>query len=189
MNRIESEVDGYITTYNNKKFYFDYPHVDMIDLNDIAHSLSMMCRYNGHVYKHYSIAQHCVLASRLVPKRLALAALMHDAAEAYMGDMVSPLKKRIPKFKEIESRIEKIIEQKFNFYVSEEDKKLIKKVDDILYVTEIRDLKGFKSESKSDIIPMNKKIHPWKQNQAYWSFINRYRKIESEQSKVCSNIR
>ena len=79
MNKIEP----WIQTYSGKKFWLDPPMWDQIDIIDIAHALSMTCRYGGHSKFFYSVAQHCCLMSRLVPKRLALAALLHDAVEAY----------------------------------------------------------------------------------------------------------
>jgi hypothetical protein len=70
---------------------------DDIDIRDIAHSLAMICRFNGHTQFHYSVAQHSVyVAARLAElygdRKLALAGLLHDASEAYLGDVVRPLK-------------------------------------------------------------------------------------------------
>jgi hypothetical protein len=63
-----------------------------INIVDIAHSLSQLCRFNGHTLRHYSVAQHCVLVSRLVDSDIALEGLMHDAEEAYTGDMTTQIK-------------------------------------------------------------------------------------------------
>lgn len=73
------------------------PTADMIDIDDIAHALSNICRYNGHVEYHYSVAQHsCVVHDLLAESAgsyaLCLAGLLHDAHEAYTGDIVTPLK-------------------------------------------------------------------------------------------------
>lgn len=68
------------------------PRSQDVDINDIAHSLAMQCRYGGHTPRFYSVAEHCVLMSLWVPPEFALAALLHDATEAYVGDVVSPLK-------------------------------------------------------------------------------------------------
>ncbi len=85
--------------------YPSHEHVDPLDLkieqihlHDIAHSLSMQCRYNGHVKDFYSVAEHSVLVSYMVPQEHALTALMHDATEAYLSDVTRPMKKRFKEF-------------------------------------------------------------------------------------------
>lgn len=82
----------WIITRSGRKFDLANPTADMVDPNDIAHSLSMQCRFNGHTISFYSVAQHCCLVADLVPAEHQLAALLHDATEAYVGDMVRPLK-------------------------------------------------------------------------------------------------
>lgn len=72
---------------------------------DIAHGLSNLCRFAGHTTELYSVAQHCVVMSRHAPQRLALTALFHDAAEAFVGDMPTPLKALLSDYREIEARI------------------------------------------------------------------------------------
>jgi hypothetical protein len=95
------------------------PDPDKIRIEDIAHALSFLCRFNGHVRFHYSVAQHSILVAELAAARrggeLALGALLHDAAEAYLGDMISPLKALLPDFKRIESVVAKAIAKKFGF--------------------------------------------------------------------------
>lgn len=85
--------DGTITTYTGKVFDYNNPTTSPVCLEDIAHALGMLCRFNGHIRRFYSVAQHSVLVSRLVEPRHTLQALFHDAAEAYVGDMVAPLKR------------------------------------------------------------------------------------------------
>jgi hypothetical protein len=80
------------------------PRPEEVFIKDIAHALSHMCRYGGHCKRFYSVAEHSVIVSRVVPPEHALAALMHDATEAYCGDVVRPLKKSLHGYAEIELR-------------------------------------------------------------------------------------
>jgi uncharacterized protein len=91
------------------------PDPALISIEDIAHSLSHICRFNGHTDGHYSVAQHCVLMSELphLPKHLRLTALLHDAAEAYLGDVVRPLKHLLPEYMKIEEHMERVIANAF----------------------------------------------------------------------------
>jgi 5'-deoxynucleotidase YfbR-like HD superfamily hydrolase len=85
----------FILTYTGKVFPYDDVSPDNIDIRDIAHSLSHLCRYTGHTTMFYSIAQHSLLVSEKMPggPEEKLVGLLHDAAEAYTNDLASPLKK------------------------------------------------------------------------------------------------
>lgn len=91
---------------SGKKFLLDSP---TFDIKDISHALSMTCRYNGHVRHFYSVAEHSVIVSLLMAElKLGdpMEGLMHDAHEAYVGDIVSPWKQRMPDFRKIEEFVE-----------------------------------------------------------------------------------
>lgn len=98
-----------ITTLNGKYFDILKPEEYEYEIEEIASSLSNLCRYTGHVNSFYSVAEHSVLVSRLVPDSLALAGLLHDASEAFLGDVSSPLKKLLPEYKKIEDNVQKAI--------------------------------------------------------------------------------
>ena len=89
---------SWIVTRSGRKFDLANPNADMVDPTDIAHSLSMQCRFNGHTRHFYSVAQHCYLVADLVPAEHQLPALLHDATEAYVGDLVRPLKEGMREF-------------------------------------------------------------------------------------------
>lgn len=95
--------------------YFDLenPEASSITLHDIASALSNICRFTGHSHRFYSVAEHSVHCSRLVPAEDALAALMHDAVEAVVGDVSRPLKELLPEYKRIEKRCEAAILGRF----------------------------------------------------------------------------
>src|ERR1700757_1336901 len=84
--------DAWIQTFSGKRFSLLEPQPDQICIEDIAHALSLQARFTGHVKYHYSVAQHCWYASQIVAPEFALEALMHDASEAYIGDMSRPMK-------------------------------------------------------------------------------------------------
>lgn len=78
---------SFIKTFSGKHFYYDRINKDDIVINDIAFSLSNICRFAGHLSHFYSVAQHAVLCSQLVPQEFAFEALMHDATEVYCQDI------------------------------------------------------------------------------------------------------
>lgn len=102
-----------ILLHSGSYFDFENPEASKILIGDIAHALSHICRFTGHCARFYSVAEHCVHASRLVPPEDAFAALMHDAAEAVLGDVSKPLKSLLPDYKRIERRVDRAIFAQF----------------------------------------------------------------------------
>ena len=90
------------------------PDPALIDIRDIAHSLSMLCRANGHFQSFYSVGQHCInccneAAARGYSRRVQLACLLHDGSEAYLSDVTRPVKEELPRYKQIEEPLQEII--------------------------------------------------------------------------------
>jgi len=84
-----------------------------INILDIAHALARVNRFNGHTSESYSVAQHSVLVAQNVPEEHKLSALLHDASEAYLGDISTPLKQLLPDYKALEHKWQHAIAQAF----------------------------------------------------------------------------
>lgn len=91
------------------------PTSEMICIEDIAHGLSNTCRWGGQCRQFYSVAQHSVLCAATIGKEFKLAMLLHDASEAYLSDIPSPIKKRMPEYTRIEDNLMTLIAKKFGF--------------------------------------------------------------------------
>jgi hypothetical protein len=103
------ETDTRIMLASGALFDILDPEGSDFTLQDIAHGLGRVCRFAGQSSRFYSVAEHCVHVSRLVPLAHARAALLHDASEAFIGDVTRPLKALLPEYREIEARIEDAI--------------------------------------------------------------------------------
>lgn len=164
------------TIITRSGLYFDFanPTVDMIHLEDIAWGLARTCRFGGQMRGDtpiYSVAQHSVLVSRVLWDVREMVAhdwegakigLLHDAAEAYIGDMVGPLKRLLPQFKEIELRIEAVIAQRFSIEFPWPPR--IKAADLRLLRTEQRDFTAAEGDlwtGLDDIQPLELPILAW----------------------------
>ena len=115
--------DGWIQTYTGGRFYPLKPEISDIRLEDIAHALANTCRYTGHCSDFYSVAQHSVIVSHLVPDHCAQWGLLHDAAEAYISDIARPIKKlpALREYCETEHEIMIFIARKFGLPMHEPD--------------------------------------------------------------------
>jgi 5'-deoxynucleotidase YfbR-like HD superfamily hydrolase len=135
---------AYVSTFLGNRFYPLAPRIDRVAIEDIAHGLAYQCRFNGQTSQFYSVAQHSLIVASLVPTDLRLAALLHDAAEAYLGDMVKPLKVLMPQFAAIEDQVTAIIAAAFGIDFSHYAP--IKRADLIALATEKRDLMPHSTE-------------------------------------------
>lgn len=106
-------LEPWIETYTGIKFHFLDPRREEIAIEDIAHSLAHQCRFSGHTRVFYSVAQHSIEVAKLSGEAL-LTGLLHDASEAYIHDIPSPVKPHLKNYREIEDRIMAAIANKFN---------------------------------------------------------------------------
>lgn len=104
---------GWIATRNGGRFWLRSGKLSDITLPDIAAALSKVCRFTGHCSRFYSVAEHSVYVSELVPPEHAFHALLHDASEAYLGDVSTPLKELLDDYRELEADVSKSIYARF----------------------------------------------------------------------------
>lgn len=183
---------SWFQTRSGQVFDFEDPSPDAINIEDIAHALSKQCRFNGHCIEFYSVAQHSCYVCDIIThrnwrsKRVQLAALLHDAAEAYTGDMVAPLKYILPGFRRVEKRVEQAIWEKFFNGTTPERMGIaneIRRADMIMLATEKRDLMEpcWKEwEVLEGIEPMKSQIEAWTIETARREFLSRFRRLHEQ---------
>ena len=177
---------SYITTYTGKHFDPANPDMTQVDIRDIAHALSLICRGNGQVKSFFSVGQHCINAAREAialgySNRVILACLLHDAGESYLSDVPRPLKPSMPEYvRTEESLLDLIYEKYLGSKLNEEEKRLVKSIDnDLLYY----DLKELLNECSSDAAPkllisLNYDFVPFNQvEHTYLKLYQQYRMI------------
>lgn len=162
--------------------YFDFlePHKSKFTIEDIALGLSRINRFAGQSKVAYNVAQHCTLCSYIVPAEHALAAHLHDAGEAFMGDCVSPLKQLLPDYRIIEERVERVICSQFKVPYPHNPE--IKKADLKMLATEVRDFQSCDAqwEMLQGIEPLSKKITAWSPEKSRIKFLERYYELTKE---------
>lgn len=149
--------DDYMMTQSGEHVTPLKPKAEQIHIEDIAHSLSHLCRANGHTKYFYSVGQHCIncaieAKARGLSKELQLIALLHDASEAYMADLIRPVKQFMPEYSVIEDKLLAVILNKYGL-----DAKLpieVKQIDDAMLYMEFKtlanaELTHYKAELKS----------------------------------------
>jgi hypothetical protein len=152
----------------------------MINIYDIAHALSYICRFNGHISFFYSVAEHSCRVSDICKPQYALYGLLHDATEAYLGDVIRPLKPYFTNYNEIEDRLAKTIARKYSFSMRKAAHENVKWADNTLLFTEARDLVstgGLNWRDNQLYIPLPKKIRPWSPNKAKQEFLRRFKEL------------
>lgn len=138
-NKDGSRIGDWMVTFTGQKFYPLDPRPEEVHIEDIAHALAINNRYNGHTIRPYSVGHHSILCSYYVEEGHELMALLHDATEAYLADVVRPAKRGMPEYMEIENRLyENAIAPKFG--LSKTLTKEVHIVDNRMLVTEARQL-------------------------------------------------
>jgi len=119
-----------IRTVSGKYVNIIDPDPETISIGDIAHALSQLLRFGGHLPEMYSVAQHSVACCALASKEFKLEALLHDASEAYLLDLPKPIKNNLPDYMKLEKNLQKVICSKYSlpYPISQEVKDIDKKM-------------------------------------------------------------
>lgn len=175
-------------TYTGRKFFPFDPSPDDVCLEDVAWALANICRFGGHCLRFYSVAQHSVWVSHHVPQELALQGLMHDAHEAYTGDMIRPIKIQLRKvagmvYDCMEELVQGAITMKLGgAIVTAEAAAQVKLADNRALATERRDLRkpsGFQWETDGLEDP-ERIVEFWDRTYAGVQFVKRYRELAGD---------
>lgn len=168
----------WIQTFSARQFWPVDPRCEDVHIEDIAHSLALQCRFTGHCERFYSVAEHSVRLSRLLPQDLALWGLLHDASEAYMTDLSRPLKRSTvlgAEYQVIEKRLMEAICRRFG--LPEIEPPEVKFFDNVMLMTEKRDLMrahGALPKWIETSEPLEETIEPWAWESAEIEFLLRF---------------
>lgn len=166
----------WIQTFTGRKFWPVDPRADEIEIEDIAHALSLLCRYGGHCLRFYSVAEHSVLLSRAMAPEFKLHALLHDASEAYLIDLPRPIKNCLPGYREAEAAIEAAVAERFGLppvmppQVKEADTR-------ILMDERAVNMRNAPSKWTTDTTPLGIELQFWSPYRAEVEFLNEFESL------------
>lgn len=178
--------DNYIQTYAGLRFHpFDADRQE-IRIHDISHALSNICRFTGHTSEFYSVAQHSVLCSLKASREAALYALLHDASEAYLGDVSKPIKncEEMAFYERAEMGVMYKVVQRFNVNFSALINREVKEIDCRMLFTEKRDLLPHNLDWGYSLEPYPEKIEPLPPKEAKLLFLKRFAELYSPASGI-----
>ncbi len=172
----------FVETVSGQSIDLLSPAPNHIHIIDVAHGLALECRWYNQIRELYSVAQHSVMVSMLVPPEHALWGLLHDASEAYIGDVARPLKQSplLTGYRMIEAGLMRAVSIRFSLNM--EVPASVKVADKVALATEFRDLRGDSADvayGKAGAMPVAQRIVPVSSETARRLFLNRYREITS----------
>lgn len=179
-----------IMTASGRYFHFEKPDEFDWNIEDIAHGLSNQCRYGGHSRVFYSIAQHSEIASRNAPPGFELEALLHDGHEAFVLDVMTPLKILIPQYRTIEDAAERAMRR--NYGLPEHITPEVKRIDLVMLATEKRDIMA-EDDSNWSILdgvePLEEKISPIFPSMAKLRFVARFIELVAPDARTFEEVK
>lgn len=144
----------WVLTASGRRFNLDAPRPEDVAPLDLAHALANLCRFGGHTRVHYSVAQHSILVSEIVGRPFRLAGLLHDAGEAYVGDVVGMLARRMVEFRDVERKILDAVAVHFGVPRWQLDAPEVRHADAVALLTE-----------RNSLLPPSP--HPWAEDLAH----------------------
>lgn len=184
-------ITSQIETYGGYTFSPLEPVFADIQITDIAHALANQCRFSGHTRFRYSVAEHCVRVSELIEwwghlPTVQLWGLLHDASEAYLIDLPSPIKKAADSeigaaYRKIEARLMVAICRRFS--LPEQEPLAVRQADEVLLATEVRDLMHGDRPYWGKLTgrPLGERIRPWSGEVAEAEYLRRYRALTGDE--------
>lgn len=177
----------WMQTYSGRQFWpLDARHEE-IEIADIAHSLSMQCRFGGHTDRFYSVAEHSELVSRVIDPRFALEGLLHDGQEAYLSDVIRPIKRYLTNYEKLEQDLWLAIVGRFDLNDSSECHAAIKAADNaVLNAEKAQIMKPSPAPWNPDSVaePADVAIVGWMPPVAKGIFLNRFKFLMKERDNA-----
>jgi 5'-deoxynucleotidase YfbR-like HD superfamily hydrolase len=180
-----TKTEAWIQTASGRAFSLTEPAPADVDLQDIASALSKIARFGGHTRRPYSVAQHCCLVASIVPAEFRLHALLHDAAEAYVGDIVTPLKRLVPLFSLIETRVHRAICRQFR--ITEEIPVCVLEADRVALATEVHQLldgEPVNNWTSRYPTPLAVKLPSWESYEAAQEYAKRVSRLLADRERA-----
>lgn len=175
-------VGGWLQTFSGQHFYSMDPRTDEVHIEDIAHSLSLQCRFAGHCIRFYSVAEHSVLLAwwlyRHAGPQTALACLLHDASEAYLVDVPRPVKPFLAGYKEAESKVQAAIMERFG--LPAEMPRAVKEADDWIIGDELANMKPMAWHARYARTKLGVTLQYWEPSEAEAKFLAAFEALSAE---------
>ena len=173
-----TRIGKFIRTYPMAKIVYPLdPREEELSIVDIAWGLSSINRFNGFTHTPYSVAQHSVHVAMCLPERLRLLGLLHDASEAFLGDVVSPIKSSLGGYQQYEKNMMDVIHKKFGLMPSSQELAAVHTIDQKMRVTEQFHLTRHPVDIREGL---NIRIRPWSQQKSYITFLLCFHKYYSQ---------
>lgn len=178
---LQERQGDWMQTATGRTFWPIDPHPDDVCIEDIAHALSLMCRYGGHCKTFYSVAQHSVLVARALPREYRAWGLLHDASEAYIVDVPRPLKPYLLGYRAAEDKVTKAIARHFNLPLPIPSE--VKRVDNAILADEAAQIMSKPPQDwHLPEPPLGIRITPWSPEEAKTEFMIEFNEIKNGKS-------